>query len=621
MRKVLSTTCLLLATLSAEAAAQDKAGDLFVLAVNGGGDKLDNFASHLGHLKQLVELLQATGIPRDHITVLSSDGQDPTPDLATRDADPENAWLLQGTRLDPILRGLTSYENSALAGVDLRPATLASLDKAVTELRARMRADDTLLVYVTDHGSQGRHDPLANRITLWGGRESISAHKLGGLLARLPNTVRVVSLMSQCYSGGFAYMHEARERRRVPSGRTCGYFSSTPDRPAYGCYPEVRGQKAIGHSFEFLSALARRGRFSAAHADVLVTDETPDIPLRSSDVYLAEQLARAAGSPSREAAFVDPLLDRAFSDPALSPVLRQIERLATMYDLRRPSNLEDLDKQADALFDLLDQVEAHAKIWETALGDFNQANLDGFLAANPAWRARLEERALRGVEGPALRSLATSLLAELERFVMSDAGRAAEANRLVTALSTADEISYRNEIRTAALMRIRFLLTTAAGRVWIRNKSEQAKAFEALDRCEDLSLPIKTPVAGLDETPITSRFPPLADDRKRASATKPGWLGITFVPVSAGRRKRLGIPDGASQITAILAHSPALAAGLRAGDIVTGARSQAFSHKNDLRPLIASTRPGTPLAIEVLRGKDRLTFHPTVGEAPVAKNQ
>ncbi len=598
------------------AAAQDKPGDLFVLAVNGGGDKQDNFASHLGHLRQLVELLHTTGIPRDHITILSSDGPNPTPDLATREADPGNAWLLQGTRLDPILRDLTSYENSVLPGVDLRPATVASLKKAVAELRTRMRADDTLLVYVTDHGSQGPRDPLGNRITLWGGRESISVHKLGAVLARLPSTVRVVSLMSQCYSGGFAYLHEARERRRVPSGRTCGYFSSTPDRPAYGCYPEVRGQKAIGHSFQFLSALARRGRFSQAHADVLVTDETPDVPLRSSDVFLAEQLARAAGSPSREAAFVAPLLDRAFSDPALSPALRQIERLAAMYDLQRPSSLADLDRQSEALFDLLDQMDAYAKTWAAALGDFNQANLDGFLVAKPAWRARLEERALRGLEGAALRSLATALLTELEQFVLSDAGRAAEADRLVTALSTADEISYRNEIRIAALLRIRFMLTTAAGRVWIRDRNAQAKALEALDRCEDLALPIKAPMADTAETPITSRFPPLAHDRQRVSTTKPGWLGITFVPVSAGRRKRLGLPDGASQITSVLPRSPAITAGLRAGDIVTAAQNRPVSHKGDLRPLIASTRPGTALAVEVLRGKNRLSLSPTVGELP-----
>lgn len=618
MRRFLSATCLLLLAMPVVAAAQDKAGDLFVLAVNGGGDKQDNFASHLGHLRQLVELLHATGVPRDHITVLSSDGQDPSPDLATREADPENAWLLQGTRLDPLLRDLTSYENSALPGVDLRPATIASLTQAVAELRARMRAGDTLLVYVTDHGSQDRRDPLGNRITLWGAREAISVRKLGTLLARLPSTVRVVSLMSQCYSGGFAYLHEVRERRRIPSGQTCGYFSSTPDRPAYGCYPEVRGQKAIGHAFEFLSALARRGRFSAAHADVLVSDETPDIPLRSSDVYLAERLARAAGTPARETAFLAPLVDRAFSDPELLPALRQIDQLAARYDLHRPSSLEDLDQQADALFDLLDQTEAYAKTWESALGDFNQANLDGFLAGQPAWRSRLEARALRGQQAPTLRSLATALLDELERFVTADPERTAEANRLVTALSTADQVSYRNEIRIAAIFRIRFILTTAAGRVWIRGNRAEAKAFEALNRCEDLTLSLKPLDATGTDVSTADRFPALSLDRQRADTIKPGWLGITFVPVGAGRRKRLGLPDGASQVTAVLPHSPAAGAGIRAGDIITGAHLHAFSHKGDLRPLIVSTRPGSALAMEVLRGKQHLSLRPTVGEAPAA---
>jgi hypothetical protein len=595
-------------------------GELFVLAINGGGDKLDNFASHLGHLRQLIGLLTSAGIPNDHLTVLASDGQDPTPDLATRDPDPENAWLLQGTRLDPILRDLTIYENSRLPGVDLRPATVSSLEKVIGELRVRLRPADTLLIYVTDHGTQDRRDPLGNRISLWGAHESISVRKLGALLSRLPSSVRVVSLMSQCFSGGFAYLHEAREHRRVPSGRTCGYFSSTPDRPAYGCYPEVRGQKGIGHSFEFLSALARRGRFAAAHAEVMVSDGTPDIPLRSSDVYLAEQLARAAGTPAREAALVAPLLHRAVADPALAPALAQIDRLAAAYGVQRPSSLQDLEAQADAVFDLLDEVEAQAKLWEGALGDFNQANLDGFLAARPAWRARLDERVLRGLDSAALRALATSLLSELDPFVMADAARLAEANRLTTALSSADEISYRNEIRAAALLRMRFVLTTAAGRVWLRDKQEQSKAFEALGRCEDLALPIKDKGAPSPAAPAaTAGLPSLAEDRQRAMSTKPGWLGLTFVPVGRGRRKSLALPDGAAQVTSIAPRSPAAAAGLHAGDIIVGPPNRPFAHPNDLRPFIASTSPGAALPIEVLRGNARLVLRPTVGAAPAKK--
>ena len=40
-----------------------------MLAINGGGDKLDNFASHLEHLRQLAALLATAGVPRDHVVV------------------------------------------------------------------------------------------------------------------------------------------------------------------------------------------------------------------------------------------------------------------------------------------------------------------------------------------------------------------------------------------------------------------------------------------------------------------------------------------------------------------------------------------------------------------------
>jgi hypothetical protein len=589
---------------------------IYVLAINGGGDRLDNFASHLAHLRQLVDLLTAAGIPRNHVTVLASDGDDPTPDLATREPDPDNAWLLRGTRLSGLLSDLTTYQNTVLPGVDVRPATVKSLTRAIGELKTRLHDGDTLLIYVTDHGTQSKSDPLDNRITLWGERESISARKLGALLARLPSGVRVVSLMSQCYSGGFAYMHESRERRHVPTGGTCGYFSSTPDRPAYGCYPELRGQKAIGHSFEFLSALSKSGRFASAQSDILVSDATPDIPLRSSDVYLAELLARVARSPDREAALVDPLLKQALGQPGSQPA-RLLDRIAAAYAVPRPSSLGDLDEHANVLFAFLDELDADGKTWEGALGDFNQANLDRFLATHPAWQARLTTRALRDLTGKQRRDVASELLAELAPFATADVQRLAEANRLLTGLNTVDDISYRTEIRVAALLRMRFIMTSAAGRVWVQRDKKESQALAALDRCEDFTLG----TAALAGSPSTSATPPtfpaLSVDQQRATNIRPGWLGITFVPVSSGRRKHLGLPEGAAQITTVLPRSPASKAGMRAGDIVLGPPQQPFLHRSEIRPFIAAARPGTELSIEIARGKTRLALRPRVGEAPV----
>ena len=590
-------------------------GELHVLAINGGGDKLDNFASHLAHLHQLVDLLAAAGIPKQHITVLAGDGDDPAPDLATREADPENAWMLQGTHVDPSLRDLTTYESSALPGIVLRPATVASLTRVIAELRGRLQAGDTLLVYVTDHGTQSHHDPTGNRITLWGPRQSISVTRLGELLARLPREVRVVSLMSQCFSGGFAYLHEAREHSRTPGGNTCGYFSSTPDRPAYGCYPEVRGQKAIGHSFEFLSALARSGRFPTAHADVLVSDDTPDIPLRSSDVYLAELLGRHAPANLGDAAFADPLWQQADAAGEGLAERRLLDRLAGRYGVPRPASLVELDQEIGRLFALLDQLDADARIWEATLGDFNQANLDAFLAGRPDWRERLQHQALRGLAPSARRTRALGLLAELFPFVAAEPTRMVEANRLLDGLSAADEIGYRTEIRVAALLRMRFALTTLAGREWVKRHPAEAKALQALARCEELALPMPAN-ARLPAKPESPKLPALADDRRRATTLRPGWIGVTFVPVNRDRRERLGLPAGAATVTSVLPRSPAAEAGLRPGDIVEGTTGRPFGHPRELRPFIAATNPGTGLALEIRRGASHVVLKPVVRETP-----
>lgn len=608
---------LALALLSPTAKAETSG--LYVLAINGGGDKRDNFASHLEHLRQLLDLLKTVGVPKDHITVLASDGGNPAPDLATHADEPEDAWLLQGTRIDSWLRDLGNYENSTLDGIDLRPATLPSLTHAIADLRARLRKGDTLLLYVTDHGTMGPKDPLDNRITLWGERESISVRKLGELLSRLPQSVRVVSLMSQCFSGGFAYLHEARERSRTPSGRTCGYFSSTPDRPAYGCYPEVRGQKAIGHSFKFLSALARRGRFSAAHGEVMIEDDTPDIPLRSSDVYVAEQLANATPTSQNEADIVDPILRDGLARGKFAREAQLIDRIARVYAIDRPSSLADLDARANQLFDFLDQLDARAKIWESALSDFNQANLDAFLAARPGWKNRLGERALRALDASARADLAFELLDELAPFVGNDTGRMAEAKRLLAGLGDNDDIAYRTEIRVAALLRMRFVMTTAAGREWLRkNKSEEA-AVSALEQCEDLALPVAQASPRIERIVDTPKFPPVADDHQRSLSARPGWLGLSFVPVSPGRRKRMGLPGGAAQITAVLPRSPAALAGMQDGDIVLGPPGHVLTHASELRPLIVSTSIGASLPFEILRGKNHLVVNPRVGEAPAPK--
>jgi hypothetical protein len=588
---------------------------LHVLMINGGGDRENNFASHLSHLRQLAGLLERAQVPRDHVTVLASDGSNPAPDLAVRGPEPEGIWLLEGTALGDLLRHTTSFENSTLAGYSLRPATRAELGRVFGELGERLRPGDTLLVFVTDHGTSNPRDPLDNRITLWGAHESLSVRALRGLLAGLPAQVRVVSLMSQCFSGGFAYLYDLRARDRLPSGAACGYFSSTADRPAYGCYPEVRGVEAVGHGFEFLQALSHRGRFAAAHDSVVLADQSPDVPLRSSEVFLDELLLRVARAQRADGnRFVDEVLRKAWAGEGFASERERVQRLALQYGLsrlREPS-LAEINRRGDELAAFLDGLEAHAKVWATALGDFNQAHLDAFLAARPGLAARLALPALRKLEPAERRRLAVELLRELVPLIEADGKQFPRLQRLIDATAGLDEIAYRAEVRLAALLRMRTLLLDVAGRYYLQTQtshvgSKEAAAFAALEKCEDLDLKL-APVAGLASSTLKPALPALDTDRQTAARVQPAWLGFVFAPVSSARRKRLGLPDGAVRVVSVVANSPASRAGLRPGDILLGAAGQPLTSQNPVRPAVVLASIGVEWPLDLQRGSTRLVL-------------
>src|SRR5437870_7658817 len=200
----LLATALFVVACRARAVAPDVSpgAHLHVLMVNGGGSKAQNYQSHFLHLRRLLELLARAGVPSDHITVFSADGPAPEADMAVREIEPEaNFRLLRGTRLGAALGTQLVYATSEIPGVPLQAATRAGLTSWFKQARRRLRPGDTLLVYVTDHGSKNDKDTADNRIVLWGEKESISVNDLSELTSQFEPGVRVVASMSQCFSG------------------------------------------------------------------------------------------------------------------------------------------------------------------------------------------------------------------------------------------------------------------------------------------------------------------------------------------------------------------------------------------------------------------------------------
>ena len=584
---------------------------LHVLAIDGGGSPAENYQSHLLHVEQLLDALARAGVPPRRIAIFSSDGADPAPDLAVRELQPEADFrLLEGTRLERPLRTPVTYVSSAIAGITLESATKAGLRQWFERARRDLRSGDVLLIYVTDHGTKNPDDPSNNRITLWGKGESLSVSELGELLDLLHPQVRVVALMSQCYSGGFAQLMAAHAAGGAPSGAVCGYFSSTAERPAYGCYPENRGRENVGHSFEFIAALAAMARFPDAHAQVLVSDRTPDVPIKTSDVYLEELLGRMAGEQGEDVTqLADALLREAWRDKGRwEPEIRLLDRIGHAFGWFSPRSLAELAEQEARLPEAGHQLHTYARAWEAALADAKAANLDHFLAAYPDWTERLDERALQKLEPAAARELTAALLEELVPFTWVDPTVDARLGLLEGKAETAAPAAYRMEVRTAVVLRMRAILMSIAGRVALDTRAMPAErtAYEALRACEDLAL--DTPAGSLPvaSAPGADPFPPYEEDLQLAREVLPAWMGIRFGQAGATRRASLHLEDGAAIVQAVYPDSPAQAAGFEVGDIVVGPPGAPFSERNQIREWTMLSKIDEPAPLVILRGERRL---------------
>ena len=579
-------------------------GRVWVVIVNGGASVARNYQSHVLHVRRLLDLLAAAGTPSDHIAIFASDGPDPAPDLTVRERSPAgDFWLLEGTRLEQRLGAPQAQISTQLPGFDWHPATRAALHEWFDRARGELRDGDQLLFYVTDHGTENQKDHLDNRITLWGQDESLSVRELGELVAGLPRGVRVVALMSECFSGAFARL--ALPDETAASGHEwCGFFSSTEDRRAYGCYPEDRDRENVGHSFAFLAALAASGSFARAHAGTLLADRTPDVPLRTSDVFLDDLLRReSAGRGLTMDRLVDELLQFAWNDrSAWEPEIRLLDSLGQAFGWFSPRSLAELETLDASFPDLLSKTKGFAKAWKDALDDRRDANVSRFLTVHPEWAERVDASTPAVTDVASLRE---GLLQELVPFTRSDR---ATFERLAILREKADgaaPLRYRMEVREAALLRMRWLLENVAGRVLLSSPStspETRARFAALQSCEDFRLPGLLP----GEAPRGDEpFPSYADDLQLVERMLPAWLGIRFRSADEKLRSALGLPAGAVGVEDVVAGSPAERAGLRAGDIVLGTPDHAFERKTEIREWTMLQPVGERRSLLVLRGAKR----------------
>ena len=96
-----------------------------------------------------------------------------------------------------------------------------------------------------------------------------------------------------------------------------------------------------------------------------------------------------------------------------------------------------------------------------------------------------------------------------------------------------------------------------------------------------------------------------------------GWLGVALQPLSTELAQTYGLKDTAGALVAsTVPGSPAATAGLQQGDVILGYEKTAVEDYHHLQRLVAETRVGQKVTLEVLRKKQKISVTTTVAETP-----
>lgn len=210
---------------------------------------------------------------------------------------------LRGGALEPLRRLFAHghvagyrYRNHAIPrvhGGTERGALTESLARDI----AQLTPGDRLLLVFNGHGTRARLDRAGNRLWLWNGT-SLDVREVEALLARVPPTVTVRFIFTQCYAGAFARLAPG------PDGNRCGFLAESEDRPAEGCAAGVDAGDYRDYTTYFFAALSGRTRlgtplpvnpdldgdgqvtFHEAHYYALRVGESADLPRATSEVFL-----------------------------------------------------------------------------------------------------------------------------------------------------------------------------------------------------------------------------------------------------------------------------------------------------------------------------------------------
>jgi hypothetical protein len=314
------------------------AGTDHFLTIGGGGGPYNNQASLERNVVFFRRVLTDVGLAAAPHTVYFACGLEKIRDLQYWDPNAKipRANLLLARLFGGDQQLYQNYREHNLPDLS-GPANRASLNKWFAGEGAKLVEGDRLFIYFTGHGGGGGpKTPRNTTMDLWfdGG---MTVKDFTALLDKLNPKVRVVLIMVQCHSGGFGdvIFKNADAGPALAEPVRAGFFATWHDRLAAGCTPDTVEENYKDYTTYFFAALTGKTRTGAtlappdydgdgktsmaeAHAYVLLTSDTIDIPMCTSDVLLRQFSKTKADAKAKDVVTAstrfDDLLKRATPD-------------------------------------------------------------------------------------------------------------------------------------------------------------------------------------------------------------------------------------------------------------------------------------------------------------------
>jgi len=161
-----------------------------------------------------------------------------------------------------------------------------------------------------------------------------------------------------------------------------------------------------------------------------------------------------------------------------------------------------------------------------------------------------------------------------------------------------------------------YLQIDAQREVWLA----RGPLFDARGRVIGVNTAIYSPSGG--NRPAVQRRDPATRGRRGLRRRESGrgarrGLGVQIQPVTEAVAASLGLDEAKGVLIAdVLPDSPAMAAGVRSGDVILRAAGRQMEEYRDLTKLVAGIDAGTEVALEIVRGGKVRSLDVTIGRMP-----